>query len=69
MMAAVLYLSIVVMLEAWPVYRFLNGRMAGSGGADPVPVAIGLIGALLVTVAAVVLPLEAGVRRVAAMEM
>jgi len=66
MMSAVIYLGIVVILEAWPVYLFLSARLAGvpfmEGGG--LPLLLGLSGALLATVLAVVLPLRAGVRAV-----
>ncbi|MEK9505902.1 putative ABC transporter permease subunit [Gaopeijia maritima] len=68
MMSAVIYLGLVVLLQGWPVYRFLVGRMEMGAGAE-VPVLIGgLGGAALLTAAAVVLPLRAGVRRVRALE-
>jgi ABC-2 type transport system permease protein len=66
MMAAVTYLAGVVILEAWPVYHFLRGRIAGGvgGPAATGPLALGLGGAALLTVLVVVVPLRAGVRRV-----
>ncbi|MEX0980141.1 MAG: hypothetical protein WDZ89_03545 [Gemmatimonadota bacterium] len=66
MMAAVSYLGIVVILEAWPVQRFLAARMEGVPLADAgvLPLAIGLGGAALLTGLAIWLPLRAGVRRV-----
>lgn len=69
MMAAVIYLGVVVLLEAWPVYRFLAAGLQGGGGGAGAPVlALGLGGAALVTAAAVVLPLRAGVHRVRTVE-
>ena len=65
MMVATSYLAIVVILEAWPVYWFLEGRMSGGTAAVPVlPLVIGLTGVAVLTVAATALPLWAGVRRV-----
>ena len=65
MMAAVSYLAGVVILEAWPVYLFLQSRMAGGEAQVYVlPLVAGVSGAALLTVAATVLPLWAGVRRV-----
>lgn len=70
MMAAVLYLAGVVVLEAWPVYRYLS---AGVGGVDAtvetVPVVSGVAGAALFTAATVVFPLRAGIRRIRSVEL
>src|SRR6185436_11243526 len=70
MMAAVVYLAGVVILEAWPVYLFLRGRMADSGapaGPAPLwPLVVGLGGAAFLTALAISLPLAAGVQRVRA---
>lgn len=63
MMSAVIYLGIVVALQGWPVYHFLAGRLAGAEVGWPA-VALGIGGALAVSVAAVIVPLRAGVRRV-----
>ncbi|MGD8320142.1 MAG: hypothetical protein PVJ02_06800 [Gemmatimonadota bacterium] len=70
MMASVIYLAGVVILEAWPVYLFLATRM-GSGEArvTVTPLVLGLTGALALTVAAVVLPLRAGVRQIRTLEL
>lgn len=65
MMAAVLYLGAVVVLEAWPVYRFLSSGLQGDAVMSWGPLALGLGGALVVTALAVWLPLRAGVRRTA----
>ena len=65
MMAAVIYLVGVVVLEAWPVYSYLqSGPRSGLGVAGLGPVLLGLTGALLLTVGTVLVPLRAGVRRV-----
>jgi ABC-2 type transport system permease protein len=70
MMAAVLYLAGVVVLEAWPVYVFLTARLGATGGWVGVgPLALGLAGAAVLTVIAVLVPLEAGVRRVEKLEV
>jgi len=68
MMSAVTYLAIVVVLEAWPVYGFLSGRagdVAPTGGGEGlIPIVLGLGGAVAITVAAILVPLSAGIRRV-----
>ena len=66
MMAAVSYLAGVVVLEAWPVYLFLRERFEGAEASAPAvwPLVGGLTGALLLTAAAIVFPLTAGVRKV-----
>ena len=64
MMSAVSYLAVVVILLAWPVNGFLQARLAGqTGGGDLAPLVIGATGALVITVACVVVPLRAGIRR------
>ena len=68
MMTAVGYLGCLILLEAWPVYLFLQGRL--DGDAVPVwPLVIGLSGALALTVLATALPLRAGVRRIREIEV
>ena len=70
MMAAVSYLTGVVLLEAWPVYLFLRERLRGGAPAAPdlLPLVLGIFGATLLTVVAVAWPLRAGVRRVRALD-
>jgi len=65
MMVAVTYLAGVVILEAWPVYLFLNSRFQG-GAADvsTIPLVLGVSGAALLTVVAIWAPLGAGIRKV-----
>jgi ABC-2 type transport system permease protein len=70
MMAAVIYLGGVVILEAWPVYGFLASRLRdGDAELRVVPLVVGVAGAAALTVAAIVLPLWAGIRRVRALEL
>jgi ABC-2 type transport system permease protein len=65
MMAAVSYLAGVVILEAWPVYLFLQARTGVSeAGVDLAPLLIGVSGAAILTLLATVLPLRAGIRKV-----
>jgi len=65
MMAAVIYLAGVIVLEAWPVYLFLQSRLQGGPAQlSSIPLVLGVSGALLLTVLATWLPLRAGVRRV-----
>ena len=69
MMAAVLYLGGVVVLEAWPVYLFLTARLQGTESGSVLPLVLGLTGAVVLTFAAVAIPLEAGVRKVESLEL
>ena len=70
MMAATSYLAGVVLLEAWPVYLFLSSRLrGGEPEIGRVALAAGISGAAALTVAATVLPLRAGVRRVREVEI
>ena len=65
MMAAVTYLAGVIVLEAWPVYLFLQSRFqSGAAQVSSIPLVLGVSGALLLTILATWLPLWAGVRRV-----
>src|SRR5690606_17128518 len=66
MMTAVVYLAVVIGLEAWPVHAFLSARLNGGvlEGGEVVRLGVGLGLAGLVTLAAIVLPLRAAVRRV-----
>ena len=69
MMSAVSYLAVVVILLAWPVYGLLQARFSGqSGGTELGPLVLGATGALLITVACVVVPLRAGIRRVQSLQ-
>ena len=69
MMSAVSYLAVVVILLAWPVNGFLQARLDGvSGGGEFTPLALGGVGALLITWVCVVVPLRAGIRRVRSLQ-
>ena len=63
MMAAVLYLGAVVVLEGWPVYRYLAAGLQEGVAVGPGVMVAGFGGALAVTALAIVLPLRAGLRR------
>ena len=70
MMTAVIYLAGVVVLEAWPVYLFLQSRFqGGEAQVSVVPLVLGVSGAALLTAFATVVPLWAGVRRVRTVEV
>lgn len=65
MMAAVSYLGGVVILEAWPVYLFLNARLTvGEAEVGLTPLLMGVSGAAILTAFAIVLPLRAGIHKV-----
>ena len=65
MMAAVTYLAGVVILEAWPVYLFLNARLTvGEAEVGLTPLLMGVSGAAILTALAIVLPLRAGIHKV-----
>ena len=71
MMTSVAYLAVVIVLEAWPVYAVLRARMEGAPlESEAVAwLVAGLAGALVISVAAIVLPLRAAVRRVGSVEV
>lgn len=65
MMAAVSYLAGVVILEAWPVYLYLNSRFQlGEAQVSITPLLMGVAGAAILTVLTIWLPLRAGIRKV-----
>jgi len=65
MMSAVMYLAGVIVLEAWPVYLFLQSCFqGGSAQVSSIPLVLGVSGALLLTILATWLPLRAGMRKV-----
>ena len=69
MMAAVIYLAGIVELEGWPVYLYLQANLVSEGAsASLVPLVVGLSGAALLTVLAVWLPLNAGIKRVRSLD-
>ena len=63
MMSAVGYLAVVILLEAWPVYLFLRGRLDGASGGGTTAMVLGFTGVAIATVLVTTLPLRAGVRR------
>jgi len=70
MMCAVSYLAGVVILEAWPVFLYLNSRFReGEAVVSAMPVAIGVSGAALLTVLAIWAPLRAGMGKVRSLEL
>lgn len=69
MMVAVTYLGAVVILEAWPVYLFLDSRFqGGTAEVETVPLVLGIAGAAGLTACATWLPLRAGIRKVRSVE-
>jgi hypothetical protein len=60
----------VVIMEAWPVYFYLSSRLRGETALESVvPLVLGVSGALVLTLVAIVAPLWAGIRRVRAVEV
>lgn len=68
MMAAVAYLAGIVVLEAWPVYLYLSSGLRGSREVPAIPLAVGVVGVVLLTAAAVAFPLRTGVKKVQELE-
>lgn len=65
MMAAISYLAGVVILEAWPVYIYLNSRFQGGEAQVGLgPLLMGVSGAAILTLLATWLPLRAGIRKI-----
>jgi ABC-2 type transport system permease protein len=70
MMTAVAYLVATVVLEAGPVYQILRAHATGNGPgtAQWLGLALGLGGAVVLSVAAVVVPLRVAVRRIESLD-
>ena len=73
MMSAVSYRAVAVILLAWPVNGSPQARLDSvSGGGEVTPLALALalggVGALLITWVCVVVPLRAGIRRVRSLQ-
>ncbi len=71
MMTAIVYLAAVISLEAWPVYSVLQARLRGVP-LDAVRwagLAGGLLGALVLSAVAIVLPLRVAARRIELIEL
>ena len=66
MMSAIVYLGVVVMLEAWPVYSVLDSRYRGSEltSGQMTGLAVGLGAALVLSIAVVIVPLRIAVQRI-----
>jgi ABC-2 type transport system permease protein len=66
MMSAVVYLGVVIVLEAWPMSRFLQARLGGDGvrEAGLLPLLAGMGGAMVLTLLVVAVSLKAGAKRI-----
>ncbi len=70
MMCAISYLAGVIILEGWPVFLYLNSRLASEQATVSVmPVVLGVSGASAITLLAIWAPLKAGVARVRSTEL
>jgi ABC-2 type transport system permease protein len=68
MMTGVIYLGLIVLFEAWPVYRFLASHLPGAPAPQGLgAVTLGLMGAGVLTAVVIVVALRQGVRSVAEM--
>lgn len=69
MMTATAYLGVMIALQAWPVYSILRARQTGAvDGGMMVTLAIFLGLALVLSLAATVLPLRAAVQRIESLD-
>jgi ABC-2 type transport system permease protein len=70
MMTATAYLAAMIVVQAWPVYAFLRARLEGVPVAESGlgALALGLFLALLLSAAAIALPLRVAVQRIGALE-
>jgi ABC-2 type transport system permease protein len=65
MLITMLYIGLVIMFEAWPVYRIFMGQTLGSR-ITPVgwsTIILSLVGVVVINVLALILPLKIGLRR------
>ncbi|HEX7091573.1 MAG TPA: hypothetical protein VF192_15640 [Longimicrobiales bacterium] len=69
MMTAIVYLAVVIGVEAWPVHAYLSARLEGAAveGPEVLRLSLGLGLAGLVTLVAIVVPLRVAVRRMEAL--
>ncbi len=70
MMSAIALLGVVLFLESWPVLTIFRSRLAGTGFTPETMMvtAAGALAALLVCVAATVIPLKVALRRIESFE-
>jgi ABC-2 type transport system permease protein len=68
MMAAVTLLSVIIVVEAWPVAERLRLWQAGEPAGSPTSLLLAVGAVLLLCSAATVVPLNIGLRRLAALE-
>jgi ABC-2 type transport system permease protein len=70
MMVATAYLGVIIMLQAWPVYGVLRAQAVGEVVSAPqyAALAAGFAGALIISAAAIVLPLRAAARCIEGVE-
>ncbi|HSJ25581.1 MAG TPA: hypothetical protein VK929_12980 [Longimicrobiales bacterium] len=69
MMTAVAYLGVIIALQAWPVYAILRSRGTDAITADQLAwLGLGLGAALLISVAAIFVPLRVAARRIEVLE-
>jgi ABC-2 type transport system permease protein len=71
MMTALSYLAALIMLEAWPVYAILQARLRGLplDATRWMGLGGGILGALLLSGVAIVLPLRLAARRIESLEL
>jgi ABC-2 type transport system permease protein len=65
MMTATAYLGVMIALQAWPVYAILQARQTGAASSGQLTyLSIGLGSALVISLAAIVVPMRVAVRRI-----
>lgn len=71
MKTALIYLALLISLEAWPVYAVLQARLRGVplDAARWLGLGGGIVGALLLSALAIVLPLRLAARRIESLEL
>jgi ABC-2 type transport system permease protein len=69
MMAAVSLLTLIIVIEAVPVAEQLRAWQTGVEAGAPASLLLAMVGVFLVCALAVVLPLQLGLRRLAALEV
>jgi len=68
MMAAVSLLTIIIVVEAWPVAAQLRGWQTGEPGGSPAALAVAVVSVFTLCAAATIVPLRLSLRRLAALE-
>jgi ABC-2 type transport system permease protein len=69
MMSAVSLLTVIIMVESWPVAQQLRNWQLGESASPPASLIFSMIGVVLICAFAIVIPLQLALKRLAAIEV